>query len=272
MKLHSLAFAASLLFAFGCASGSDVEKLSDQITDLQDQITELKRQVSSKEEVQQIGAKVGQQTQTLLQSNADIQAKVAEIEDQLQNAQGMVEQTNYRLDRVVQQVTQQQRDITDLKAGRPASASPAGEQPLQDEVTVAPGAGGGAGDPVEIYQSAYRDYQKGNYDLAIQGFEEFLQDNSSSEMADNASYWIGESLYSQKKYKEAIQQFDAMINTYSQSDKVPAALLKKGYSYVELGQKAQGIVQLQYVIHEHPRAKEAGLAKQKLKSLGIETN
>lgn len=272
MKLSTVALVTSFLFAFGCASGSDVEKLSDQITDLQDQITELKRQVSSKEEVQQINAKVGQQTQTLLQSNAEIQAKVAEIDDQLQNAQGMIEQTNYRLDRVVQQVTQQQRDITDLKGGRaPANPGEAGEQPVQDEVSV-PAGSAGSGDPVETYQSAYRDYQKGNYDLAIQGFEDFLQENSSSELADNAAYWIGEALYSQKKYREAIQQFDAVINTYSKSDKVPASLLKKGYAYVELGQKAQGIVQLQYVIHEHPRAQEASLAKQKLKTLGIETN
>jgi tol-pal system protein YbgF len=270
MKRPALILAPLILLAFGCASGSDVEKLSSQITDLQDQITELKRQVSSKEEVQQINTKVAQQTQTLLQSNADVQAKVTDIDDKLQNAQGMIEQTNYRLDRLVQQLTQQQRDINDLKGVRGSAPQPGGE-PVEDEVTVQPGSSS-AGDPLETYQTAYRDYQKGNYDLAIQGFQDFLEENSNSELADNAAYWIGESLYSQKKYKDAIQQFDAVINTFSTSDKVPASLLKKGYSYVELGQKAQGIVQLQYVIHEHPRAQEASLARQKLKTLGIETN
>jgi hypothetical protein len=30
-------------------------------------------------------------------------------------------------------------------------------------------------------------------------------------------------------------------------------------------------VQLQYVLHEHPKSQEAGLARQRLKQLGIET-
>ena len=55
-----------------------------------------------------------------------------------------------------------------------------------------------------------------------------------------------------------------------QSDKVPGALLKKGYAYIALGEKAQGIVQLQYVVHEHPSSQEASLARQKLQTLGVQ--
>jgi tol-pal system protein YbgF len=126
-------------------------------------------------------------------------------------------------------------------------------------------------DPTEIYQSAYRDYQRGNYDLAIEGFREFLDVNKQPDLADNASYWIGESLFSQKKYREAVSEFDNVVNKYPKSDKVPGALLKKGYAYISIGEKAQGVVQLQYVLHEHPRSQEASLARQKLKQLGIET-
>jgi tol-pal system protein YbgF len=267
MKRIAISLLPLVLLAGGCVTGSDVEKLNTQITDLQDQIADLKRQVSSKEEVQQINARVASQTQTLLKSNADVTAKVSEIDDKLQNATGMIEQTNYRLDRLVQQVTQQQRDIDGLKG----TGGTAPDGAIQDEVTVQPGSGSG-NDPLEVYQSAYRDYQRGNFDLAMQGFRDFLEENGESDLADNAAYWIGESLYSQKKYRDAIQQFDSVVNRYTRSEKVPAALLKKGFSYVELGQKAQGIVQLQYVIHEHPRADEASLARQKLRSLGIETN
>jgi len=128
-----------------------------------------------------------------------------------------------------------------------------------------------AGDPMETYQAAYRDYQRGNYDLAIEGFREFLAANTSSDLADNASYWIGESLFSQKKYREAIEQFDSVVNRFPKSDKVPGALLKKGYAYINIGEKAHGVVQLQYVLHEHPKSQEAALARQKLKQLGIET-
>jgi regulator of sirC expression with transglutaminase-like and TPR domain len=52
---------------------------------------------------------------------------------------------------------------------------------------------------------------------------------------------------------------------------VAGALLKKGYAYIALGEKSQGIVQLQYVVHEHPTSPEAALARQKLKSVGVDS-
>ena len=39
---------------------------------------------------------------------------------------------------------------------------------------------------------------------------------------------------------------------------------------LELGQKAEAVVQLQYVIHEFPTSEEARLARAKLKSIGVE--
>jgi TolA-binding protein len=62
-----------------------------------------------------------------------------------------------------------------------------------------------------------------------------------------------------------------VVNKYPKSDKVPGSLLKKGYAYINLGERAQGIVQLQYVVHEHPGSQEASLARQRLRQLGVET-
>lgn len=276
-SLFTFGLATALLLS-GCASSGDMKSLEEQISDLQDQIAELKRQASSKEEVQKLNQTLATQTQTLLKSNADLTVKVAEIDDKLQNTQGTIEQTNYRIDRLVQQVTQNQRDIEELKnamraATAPAPAEAATGTPIREEVTVTDGGSPPPSeDPLALYQAAYRDYQRGNYDLAIAGFADFLRNNPTSDLADNAAYWVGESLFSQKKYADSIQQFDTVIKNYSSSDKVPAALLKKGYAYIELGEKAQGIVQLQYVVHEHPRSNEASLARQRLKTLGIETN
>jgi tol-pal system protein YbgF len=207
-------------------------------------------------------------------------AKVDEIDEHVQNMQGSIEQGGYRSDRLAQQMTQAQHDIEALRAqvaamqaAPAANANPAAGAngtAAMSEVTV-PAPAMPTADPMQTYQAAYRDYQRGNFDLAIEGFREFLTANANSELADNASYWIGESLYSQKKYPEAIEQFDSVVNKYPRSDKVPGALLKKGYAYIALGQKAQGIVQLQYVVHEHPKSQEAPLARQKLKALGIDT-
>ncbi len=277
-------FALLALFASACATTSDVQKLQSEINDLQDQVAQLKRTASSKEDVQNVNAKIAEQTETLLKSNATLVTKVGTIEDRMNNTQGSVEQTNYRVDHLVQQLTQAQHDVEELRAAITRLATPAPapvpEQPgvapapspatpvPMHEVNVTPDNGE---TPAMTYQNAFRDYQKGNYDLAISGFKDFIQHYPQSDLADNAAYWIGESLYSQKKYRESIAQFDSVVNDYPKSEKVPSALLKKGYAYISLGEKAQGIVQLQYVVHEHPKSTEAAKAREELKKLGVET-
>jgi tol-pal system protein YbgF len=275
--LHITVLAAAALSSVACVTSSDVEKLQSQISDLQEQLAQVKRTASNKEEVNNINRTIAEQTQTLLKSNATLVAKVDQIEEKIQTAQGATEQTNYRLDRMSQQLTQTQHDVDELKAGAaraaaaavvPQTAGPT--VPSTGEMTVQPPAEASE-DPMQTYQAAYRDYQQGHYDLAVAGFRDFAAKNPNSELSGNAAYWIGESLYSQKKYREAIQQFDSVVTKYPRSDKVAGALLKKGYAYIALNEKSQGIVQLQYVVHEHPTSPEAALARQKLKSLGVDS-
>src|SRR5882724_9365269 len=158
---------SATLTSVGCVTNSDVEKLQSQISDLQEQLVQVKRTSSSKEDVQNVNKTIADQTQMLLKSNATLVAKVGQIEDKIQNAQGSVEQTNNRLDRLTQQLTQTQHDVDDLKvsvARAAAAAAPAVAAPLPasgSEMTVQPAAPAPGEDPIQVYQSAYRDYQRG---------------------------------------------------------------------------------------------------------------
>jgi tol-pal system protein YbgF len=268
--------AAAMLVAAGCVSTSDFEAAQRQISELQEELANIKRTASSKDEVQNVNVRIAEQTETLLKSNATLVAKVNDIEERIQTTQGAVEQATYRIDQVAQQASRTQHDVEELRTQMTTmqTAAPAatdGGGAASGELTVPGATAAPAIDPEQTYQAAYRDYQRGNFDLAIEGFRDFLSTSANSDLADNASYWIGESLFSQKKYREAIAQFDAVVNKYPKSDKVPGALLKKGYAYISVGERAQGVVQLQYVLHEHPKSQEASLARQKLKQLGIET-
>jgi len=266
----------ALILLGGCATSSDVQKLQSQITELQDQLAQVKRTAAGKEEVQNVNQRIADQTQQLLKSNATLIAKVDQIEERASNTQGTIEQTNYRLDQMAQQLTQSQHDIEDLKAAVARATAPAAAaastttpQPLMTEVNV-PAPAPSNENPMEVYQAAYRDYQRGNYDLALAGFHDFLARYPESELAANAEYWIGESLYSGKKYSEAIDQFNRVVNKYPKSDKAPGALLKKGYAYLAMNDRPRAIVQFQYVVHEYPNSRESSLAKDRLRQLGID--
>jgi tol-pal system protein YbgF len=274
-----LALAAALAAA-GCVSTSDFEAAQRQIAELQEELANIKRNAAGKEEVQSVNTRIAEQTETLLRSNATLVAKVNEIDERIAGTQGGIEQSNYRMDRLAQQVSEVQRNMSTLEARVTAVVTSVSNMPTtpvtpgtesSSEVTV-PAPPIPTENPNDIYQAAYREYQRGQFDLAIEGFREFLTAAPNSDLSDNASYWIGESLFSQKKYREAIEQFDNVVSKYPRSDKVPGALLKKGYAYISIGERAQGVVQLQYVVHEHPRSQEASLARQRLKQLGIDTN
>src|ERR1700741_3038004 len=125
--LRSIVVLAAALAAAGCISTSDFEAGQRQISELQEELANIKPTASSKDEVQNVNVRIAEQTETLLRSNATLVTKVNEIEERIQNTQGSVEQTTYRLDQIAQQVAKTQRDLEDRRARWPAprAAAPA---------------------------------------------------------------------------------------------------------------------------------------------------
>jgi len=120
-------------------------------------------------------------------------------------------------------------------------------------------------DPSSVYYAAYSDYIKENFDLAVEGFRQFIRSFPASELADNSLYWIGECYYAKKKYQDAINTFNELLGKYSDGDKVPAAILKKGYALLEMGRQGEGIAILKELISRFPLSEESSLAGQKIK-------
>lgn len=118
--------------------------------------------------------------------------------------------------------------------------------------------------PSEAYGLAYNDYLKGNYDLSLMGFQNYLSQYKATSLAPNAQYWLGESYYGKKDYGRAVEAFDRVVNEYPRSDKVPAALLKAGYAFAELGDKTKAKTYLKRVVESYPFSNEAKLAKNRL--------
>jgi tol-pal system protein YbgF len=118
-----------------------------------------------------------------------------------------------------------------------------------------------------IYDQAYKDLTRGNYSLAILGFREFLQRSPASDLADNAQYWMGECYYAQRDFSAAIQEFLRVPERWPRGDKVPGALLKTGYSYVQLDDRASARKFLNQVVEQFPDTEEAVNAKNKLRSV-----
>jgi TolA-binding protein len=135
-----------------------------------------------------------------------------------------------------------------------------------------PGAEPATGD---LYQTAYLDFSRGNYALAIGGFREFVRRHPENEAADNARYWIGESYFGlAHRYADAgeveratvalqasAEELREVSKRYPYGDKVPAALYREALVLLELRQRDAARVRLELLVKKFPRAPEARLAR-----------
>lgn len=115
-----------------------------------------------------------------------------------------------------------------------------------------------------IYESAYRNYIKGDYQDAISGYEAYLKIQPDSPLSPNAVYWIGECYAAMGKSQEAVNKFQELLNKYPNSNKRPTALYKMGVIYEETGDKKSAVYYYNKVITEYPNSSEATLAKDRL--------
>jgi tol-pal system protein YbgF len=147
----------------------------------------------------------------------------------------------------------------------PGDATAAGgAAPTGGPAPAAPGGATAAPAPRELYSQAYADYARGNFDLAIQGFGDYLQAYPGTDFTDNAQYWIGECLYGKKMYAEAIEAWNVLFKDFPSSDKLPDGRVKKGMALERLGRKSQALVEYRYVVDRFPNSQAARIARERL--------
>lgn len=267
-RIAGLAAGVFLLLT-GCVSTKDIEALQGQISEVQRQLLQIQKQSSSKEEVADLEGAIKRQTDALLKSEADVQVNLDSLSSQIDQLEANLEDTNYRLAQLSQQIAVTNQELKSFRSTALSMRGPAVGS--GDGAAATPGRqASGSADPQDMYQKAYNDYLRGNYDLAVLGFRQYLDVFPETELADNAVYWIGESYFGQGQYRQAIDEFEDILTNYPRSDKSASATLKKGYAYLELREQAQGVAQLQRVVREYPGSDEANLARQRLRQLGID--
>ncbi len=121
-----------------------------------------------------------------------------------------------------------------------------------------------------LFQNAFRQLQAGQYDTAIQAFNQQLSQFPQGTQADSAQYWIGEALYALHQYENALTAFNAVLQRYPSSNKRALALLKIGYIYHEMRDYVSAREILGQVINSFPNTSTARLAEERLRKIRAE--
>jgi tol-pal system protein YbgF len=240
----------------------DVERLQVQVTALQTQIQDMKNAV----ELLRMDLK--RLNELMAEQNASVRSTVLDRRMSDEAVQTSLREISDRLNDLSAQMDAR------AAAAPPALGGPSAEPASGPVTNPPPGPTGvpssppipaaGAPAPRELYSQAYADYARGNFDLAIQEYEEYLRNYPDTDLADNAQYWIGECLYAKKQFGEAIAAWDTMLRTYPASDKIPDARFKKGMALERLGRRTQALIEYRYVVDRYPNSEAGRRAREKL--------
>ena len=122
----------------------------------------------------------------------------------------------------------------------------------------------------ENYRAAFNLLRHGNYGESARAFDQFLAVFPSSPLADNAQYWLGETLYAQRQYLAALRAFQRLVESYPGSSQLPETILKIGYCNHELQQWDAAREALRRVVREFPATTAARLAIRRLERISPE--
>jgi tol-pal system protein YbgF len=286
MKMKTYIIGSMILLLSACAPQAELVKTRSDLSGLRED------QKSNKARIQELQERLDRDVQKrldLLETNvkgtvdvqkvmADYGAKTDQLATDIQLLQGKLEENNFRIADLAQKLDDKSFKITELSArldeldakvktltvgGQGLATAPTGTAADRDKKSAPK-----AVEPSEAYRQAMNDYNSGNFDLALAGFQNYLTQFPDASQVDKAQYWVGECYYSKKEFDRAIEAFAKVVKTYPKSDKVPGAKLKIGYSYLNENHTAKAKEWLNRVIKEYPGTKEAELAKEKLHKLG----
>lgn len=220
-------------------------------------------------------------------ATAGMEARLSQIETELRNITGKLEQQAYdnqqlqqRLD-ALEQDTRMRLDTLETQSRNPAPVMP---QPMVDTNTVPPSGGipqpapdpqlqqqpqaavdaapaAGGTDAAVLYERGFAEIKANNYDAAEVSFSTFMKDYPTHALAPNALYWLGETYYVRKNYDKAARTFAEAYQKFPGGPKGADNLLKLGMSLSAKGEKSNACIALGQLKKEYPNGPEPVLKR-----------
>lgn len=284
--VKNLAFRFAILAAIvifgtqlGFPASKEIIQMMTELDNLQQEVQNLQRTVDTQtavlktlvqqtnDSVNGMKAVIGQMQEAEQRNLASTANRFDAMNGQVQELSANIDEAKGEIAKLSDQLAQTQKTLETINTPPSANASSPGLPGAAPNGSAAAAEPPPVPDPSALYNSAYADYTQGQYALAIQGFQQYLQDYGNTDLASNAQFYVGDSYYLQKQYKEAIQEYDKCIERYPKGNKTAAAYLKKGYALISLKEDAAGRRELLALVRRYPNSHEADLARVRLNRL-----
>ncbi|MGA7828048.1 MAG: tol-pal system protein YbgF [Geobacteraceae bacterium] len=260
---------ALLCSAAGCATRGDLQNLESSTNDSRSRIVRLEKEMVGVRQMASDEVKISLQglqkeMDTIRKGEADLQASQDTIRVDMRDMSGKTDDLKILVQKNVED-EKFQTEETDRRLAALEERLTNLEKKLGDQQATA--AGPNESTPEGMYESGLTAFKAGDMQKARDIFTRFIEQNPNQALVANCHYWIGESYYSEKKYDQAILAFQDVIKNFPKNDKAPAALLKQGMSFKNIGDKKSARYVLNKLKDEYPQSDEAKKVKSLLKEL-----
>jgi tol-pal system protein YbgF len=248
----------------------EMVQLQTQVQQLQEQMTAMQRSFDERmgvmnnlvqqdaDSMNKLTAALNNLQTTLQKQQSDSGTKTDQLSGQIQSLNDTLDELKVRLAKVAKQLEDMQASQQSL------AAQQATQQAAADAAKNAP-------PPDVLYNNALRDYNGGKPDLASSEFSDYVKFYPNTDLAGNSFYYLGEIQFKQGNYQQAVQSYDQVLQNFPSGNKAASAQLKKGLALVELGKQDDGVTELRHLIQRYPHSPEALQARDRLRKLGVST-
>jgi len=238
-----------------------VEQMQQQSAQMQQQSAQTQQQSAAqlraaKDEnavsIEQVNAQLTQLRRSLLELSNMIES----LRSELANSRGKSEQ----LARDLADAQRLQKDIVQGTEDRFKRLEPSKVSVDGLEFMAAPA-------EIREYDTALATMRKGDFAQALPAFSEFVRRYSSSGYQPSALFWLGNLHYSQRNYKEALNQYRALVSASPAHLRAPEALLSVANCQLELKDPKASRKTLEELVKAYAESEAASLAKARLAKL-----
>src|ERR1700735_2623360 len=271
-QIRSTVFALLSMTCLVAAPAFGVNKetiqLQTQVQQLQEQMTAMQRSFDERmgvmnnlverdtDAVNKVAAAVSALQSTLQKQQGDSSTHVDQLSGQLQSLNDTMDELKVRLAKVSKQLEDMQ------STQQSAAAQQAQHEAQQQALATAP-------PPDLLYNNGVRDYNGSKNDLATQEFTDYIKFYPNTDLAGNAYFYLAEIQFRQGNYQQAVQNYDQVLQNFPSGNKAASAQLKKGFALIELGKQDDGVTELRHLLQRYPHSPEALQARDRLRKLGV---
>jgi tol-pal system protein YbgF len=218
-------------------------------------------------------------------STAETFLRIQQLEADVAELRGIVEEQSHQIDRLTQQQKEQYLDLDRRIAlalkGQTSTGASGGTGPDSGpgqagtgysgpgSPTGAPAGSGGmptgseSGNERDAFTAAFELTKQKRFAEAINAFNALIEKYPNGQFAPNSYYWLGECyrFLPDPNLEKSKESFTKVINAYPTNAKASDAMYKLGIVYHELGDRAKALEYLNRVQTQFPRTDAARLAQ-----------